>query len=84
MRISVALVEVSEKSSVFKGFWIAPEEQMLQLTLGRSLSGQVVSELVTLQQAVCFGDTHNLQPSEFLSVQRKGGKSDCKPSGGME
>lgn len=40
---------------------------MLQLTLGRSLS-----ELVMLQQAVQFGDTHNLQPSELLCVQGKG------------
>lgn len=45
---------------------------MLQLTLGRNLSGQVVSEPVMLQQAVQFGDTHSLQPSELLRVQGKG------------
>lgn len=84
MRISVALVEVSEKALFSRDFGLHPKNRCYQLTLGRSLSGQVVSELVTLQQAVCFGDTHNLQQSEFLSVQRKGGKSDCKPSGGME
>lgn len=33
----LALVEVSEKNSVFSGLWIGAEEQMLELTLESSL-----------------------------------------------